>query len=230
MNKSFTLLFFAAILFSCTKNEIDEVDKNPEDEKTYITYDEIKGIWIDKNNENFFLKIDTDERYSFCLSQEIMGSGKYTLEKDSIVFYNNYLSTTDKAKIEVRNNNLILKGDFKLFKQTKSTSIDIQFIISNEETPVSIIGEQWKSNKILNINGDRREYLDVLTENIIKYRLVKANSIETLIKEQNWFYINRKDLLYTQINNGDGKIHLYKNPFIYESLTGISSFEIDFSE
>ena len=211
MNKSFTLLLFAAILFSCTKNEIDEVDKNPEDEKTYITSDEIKGIWIDKNNENFFLKIDTDERYSFCLSQEIMGSGKYTLEKDSIVFYNNYLSTTDKAKIEVRNNNLILKGDFKLFKQTKSTSIDIQFIISNEETPVSIIGEQWKSNKILNINGDRREYLDVLTENIIKYRLVKANSIETLIKEQNWFYINRKDLLYTQINNGDGKIHLYKS-------------------
>lgn len=80
----------------------------------------------------------------------------------------------------------------------------------------------------MTVYGDRREYLDVLTEYLIKYRLVKADGIETPIRSKTWFYINRKDLLYTQIKDEDGTIHIYKSPFIYESLSGISSFEIDF--
>lgn len=229
MNKYAIFLFCTIIYTSCSKNELEQ-DAIQENETNYLTIAEIKGIWTDENNDNFFIHINTNGKYSFCFNQELMGSGEYTLEKDSITFYNKYLSITNKAKVEVKNNKLAIKGKFQMFKQTGLIYVEKQFNKSNEEAPTSIIGKQWKSNKILNKNGDRREYLDVLTEYIIKYRLVKADGIETPLKEQNWFYINRKDLLYTQTNSGNGEIRLYKSPFIYESLTGISSFEIDFSE
>mgnify|MGYP007008333825 CR=1 FL=1 len=230
MNKYLSILLFCTIIFaSCSQGELEQ-ETTQEDETNFLTVAEIKGIWIDENNDNFFIYINTDGKYSFCFNQELMGSGEYTLEEDSITFHNKYLSTTDKVKVEVKNNKLTIKGNFQKFKQTEQIYIEKQFHKSNEEAPTSIIGEQWKSNKILNKNGDRREYLDVLTEYIIKYRLVRADGIETTLKEQNWFYINRKDLLYTQTNSGNGEIKLYKSPFIYESLTGISSFEIDFSE
>lgn len=231
--RSFFLMFVLFLGFSitsCSEEEIFDEDVKDEDVKDEITISDISGIWENIDNDLFFISLGSDNKYSFCFTPTLMGSGKYELQNDSIIFYNEYLSTTDKAKVEIENSILKIEGDFMLFKSDNIVKINIVFQHSDEDPTASIIGEQWKSNKILSVGGDQREYLDVLNQYIIKYRRVKANGIETPLKEQNWFYINRKDLLYTQISNGNGKIYLYESPFIYNSLLGISSYEISFTD
>lgn len=210
--KLFTLLLITIIFFSCSNDEPINGDLNPE--STYLTVAEVKGIWTDTNNEHFFISISPDGKYSFCFNQELMGSGEYEIDKDSIIFNNNYLYITDKAKIEINNGVLILRGDFQLFKKTKTIYIDKQFNKTQEEFPPSIVGEQWSSLKYLTTNGDNKDYLNVITEYIMQYKKVKySGSLTTTLKEQNWFYINRQDLLYAQPSNEDGEIHLYINVF-----------------
>lgn len=87
MNKYLSIFLFCTIIYtSCSKNELEQ-DAIQENETNYLTIAEIKGIWTDENNDNFFIHINTNGKYSFCFNQELMGSGEYTLEKDSITFY-----------------------------------------------------------------------------------------------------------------------------------------------
>lgn len=220
-------LICLAVLTACSEDE-NLNEQTPDNIKTELNVSDIKGIWEGKENDLYFISFTENGKYSFCLNPQLMGSGNYKIEKDSIIFYNQYLSITDKAKVEINDSILSIKGSFLLFNQDDSMLFAGDFKKSDEEKPVSLVGEQWKSNKIMTAYGDRREYLDFLTEYLIKYRYVKADGIETPIRSETWFYINRKDLLYTQIKNEDGTIHLYKSPFIYDSLSGISSFEICF--
>lgn len=216
-----------AVLAACSEDE-NLNEQIPDNAENGLSVSDIKGIWEGKENDLFFISFSENGKYSFCFNQQLMGSGNYEIDKDSIIFYNQYLSIKDKAKIEINNSTLSIVGSFLMFNRDDSMLFAGHFQKSDEEQPVSLIGEQWRSNKILNVYGDRREYLDVLTEYLIKYRLVKADGIETPIRSKTWFYINRKDLLYAQIKDEDGTIHLYKSPFIYVSRSGISSLEIDF--
>lgn len=226
------LLLLLTITISCTENNTVEEgeEEGGGDKKDELTINDISGIWENTDNNLFFISLKPNYEYSFCFSPTLMGSGKYKLQNDSIIFYNEYLQITDTAKIEKANSILYILGNISQFKSNKPITISLKFKSSSETPAPSLIGEQWQSNDLLTLGGDQKEYIDVLSQYIIKYRRVKANGIETPVKTQNWFYINRKDLIYTQISNADGTIHLYKSPFIYESLSGISSFEIDFEK
>ncbi len=235
------MILLSVLISSCSKdNTISDKQESTEESNEQLNESDIAGVWIVNSFSNnpgvwermpsdlYFLSITDSGFYSFCFSPTLMGSGKYNLKNDSIIFYNEYLQITDTIKIEKVNSTLQIQGNIHQFKSNNTIRINLQLKQSNETPATPIIGEQWESNDILSLGGDQKEYIDVLSQYIIKYRRVKANGIETPVKTQNWFYTNRKDLIYTQISNGDGTIHLYKSPFIYESLTGISSFEIDF--
>ena len=230
--KLFMPLLSTITLFSCNKDELNEVDLSPEVQPSYLTAAEIKGVWTDKENEHFFISIGTDGKYSFCFTQELMGSGEYKINKNKITFNNKYLSTTDNAQIEIIDGALVVSGNFQLFKQDRAVYINKIFKKTDEEIPLSIVGEQWRSSKYLIApSGDARDYLDVLSEYIIKYKKVKVSgSIETQMKEQKWFYINRKNFLYIQISNENGEIHLYNNPFRenFDTMGSLSHLEINF--
>lgn len=231
--KKLTLLLFA-ILFAFTSCEKDDgstkKDDDPiKDEVKYLSKADIIGVWTKNENDLYFISLSNNGRYTFCFNQQLMGAGNYTLEKDSIIFSNGYLHTLDKMKISLNNNQLIFKGRISLFKQEIKQEINLSFTKTDEAFAKSVVGEKWKSSSILNIYGNKREYVNILSDYTLQYKLVEDNSLQTLIKEEIWFYIYRNSLTYTQGSTSNGLIHIYKIPFWgeFSALGSLSKNEVE---
>lgn len=224
MKKLVFLLTVLPVLFfiSCTK---DEEEKGS---LSYLTIEDIDGIWNKSNNDLFFISLSKQGKYSFCFNEKLMGAGSFSLDKDQLILDNAYLNTKDVLSVNVIDDRLIIKGNIHLFKQERFENVNLTFNKSNEQTPDYIVGQQWSSTGLPNaVYGSTREFVDITSEHLLRYRRVKDNALLTLINEENMFYIYRNQLTYTQRIQSDGNIHIYRLRYgISKDLFSLSMNEV----
>lgn len=211
--KTYISLFLLAItLFtSCSKG--DNIEESNKEEETYLSASELTGVWVNDNNNLYFISFTNSGRYSFCLNDQLMGAGKYKLEKNQLILDNEYLYTSDVIKVSKQNNKLILSGDLTLFKEEKTKNIYLSLSKSQEATPTSVIGKKPCIMTGLNQFYNNLDIEFNYKTNYICEYIQSGTSRKTgkwkIIEEYTWFYVYRYPYTYTQEANGDGKVVIY---------------------
>ncbi len=226
MNKNLLLITLLLFSLSCA-------NEKEEPANLWLTADDIAGVWVDKSNDKFFIRISSDGKYSFCLTSELMGSGEFLLNNNMITFKNKYLSSVDEALIEIIDGELFLSGSFNLMTyegHERGTGIMKYYKKTKESDPPSFIGKQINFLWVPTSGGyDTKERLEVLSEYIIKYQKIKkSGSIQSTLVDRNWYYVYRNGLFYTQKVDGDGRITLYKDPFTDGYTSRLDGLRVNF--
>lgn len=220
--KTYISLFILAItLFaSCSKGE--DIEAPSKKEETYLSVSELTGVWVQDNNDLYFISFTSGGRYSFCLNNQLMGAGKFKLEENNLILDNEYLFTSDVIKVSKQNNKITLSGDLSLFKSQKSKNIYYTFSKSQESLPTSAVGNRPCIMTGLNHLYDNLKIEFDYTSNFICEYLETGTSKKTgkkaTIEKHTWFYVYRAPYTYTQEANGDGNVVIYD--FDYTCIVG----------
>ena len=81
---------------------------------------------------NYNISINQNGRYTYCLNDKLIGSGKCTLEKNTLVLNDDYVYSSDLITINKLNNKLSMQGKVSKMNSSKE-SINKQFVLSESE-------------------------------------------------------------------------------------------------
>lgn len=221
------MILLSVLISSCSKdNTISDKQESTEESNEQLNESDIAGVWIVNSFSNnpgvwekmpsdlYFLSITESGFYSFCFNKNLMGSGKYTLDKESITLNNYYSFTNDKLKISLNRNELYIEGDLNTFLQNKKEHIKLKLKKSNENISPSVAGTTREPQMYgINIYYDElKMVVSYLTNYNAQYEYSgrqKSTGKRKTLKSYSWYYIYRKPYTYTQEIEGDGTIVIY---------------------
>ena len=210
--KKIAIALMCLLTLSCAYTD---TNTNQEEQK-YLTKNDVSGVWVDTNNELYFISLGENGRYSLCLDRYTMSSGTYELDKDIISLHNGYLYTSDKLSIEIKENKLLLRGYMSYFKSNTTKYIDLTLSKSSESISPSMIGVVLESSGgSLSSGGKylkRRRKVQYTTDCVATYKqegLLASTQEWVNIEEITWFYVFRSPNTYVQSPNGNGEVTIY---------------------
>ncbi len=226
--------FLAFIVFCGCESDGDSADNNSsqkQPDEPSLTLSDIKGVWVDMGNPLYYVAIYSNGRYTFCLNDMLIGSGKCVLEKGTLTFHNEYTYVSDKVAVALLGDRLVVKGQVTDHKQVVH-SINKQFQLnSNEQLSPSLAGysNYWTGG--LNVYYDNtRVDLTFTSDYIFVYehtgRSKKTGQYST-IRYYMWYYVYRKPYTYGfKINEDCPRVEIYDFPFVYDPNAGCIDFRL----
>ena len=180
-------------------------------EPIFLQESELYGTWsVNGSNGLYFIYFTETGHYALCFNNKLMGAGTYTLEKNALTLTNGYLYKKDVLSVEKESNLLKLSGDMYSFKSNPKQTVNITASKSIIEVPTPKTGETFKITGLNANYGSTITYIKYQSDYMIDYQFCKDNSLNTLIKEEFWYYVYFDDMTYTQDCAGNGDVTIYK--------------------
>lgn len=216
------MAFFSLCFTSCSKDDEEEIKNNteqPQTEPTYLQVSDLIGVWsVTGSNGLYFILFTETGHYSLCFNNKLMGAGTYSLDKNSLTLNNGYLYTKDILKIEKSDDHLTLSGEMLEFKSSSKQPVNLNIIKTRKELPMPKTGETFKLWGLNAYYGDVVTKIQYQSEYLIKYQYCKDNSLQQVIEEAMWYYVDCDGMTYTQNCTGNGSVVIYKLQDHYSTL------------
>ena len=214
------LFVFSLIVcvYSCT-SEKDTVDETNQENTQKLQFSDICGVWVDNNNDLYYIAIYPSGKYSYCFNNKMIGSGVCTLNDNILCLNDEYTNASDNISIQYLNSTLTLSGDITKFNLI-SEHIYKQFIKSSESLSPSVVGKKKTATGGLNMYYDNLRQEISFTSNIIFEFNYTGTSRSTgqykTISHYTWRYVYRKPYTYgIKINDNNNIVEIYDFPFLY---------------
>ena len=216
-------------LISCSNDEkqITEIIE----EESYLQIDDICGVWVSPNNKLHYIAIYPSGRYTYCFNNSAIGSGTYSLGKNTLTLNDGYSYESYKFDLTRDGNNLNLNGAVN-YINSNLVHISITYRLSNEELSPSIEGKKLHTNGGLNAKYDNLDQiLRFESEYILKYEYTgtsKKTGQRKTISEHTWYYAYRKPYTYCyKLNEEKDGLEIYDFPFTYIQDWGTLDIRLD---
>lgn len=229
MKKNILLLFLliCTTFISCGNEERNDPQKNEQNSNSseqvsngnnqenvtsYITQNDLNGVWSVEGNrpDLYFIWFTETGKYSFCFNSTQMGSGTYSLDKNSLTLNNTYLNTKDVLKLEQDGNSIKISGEIYKFKSNSKEPVNIRINKTNKQIPITKTGEKYTIYGLHVTYGSTVTYIRYISENLMSYQECKDNSLKQVLSEKSMFYVINEDMTYTQECLRKGDVIIYK--------------------
>ena len=219
MKKIINFIFILPLMLLCSCGGGNE--ENLEQDIPTLQLKDICGVWVDSSNKLYYISINQNGRYTYCLNDKLIGSGKCTLEKNTLVLNDDYVYSSDLITINKLNNKLSMQGKVSKMNSSKE-SINKQFVLSeSEQYSPSISGVNKTATGGLNKYYDNlKQEINFISDVIFEYKYTgrKKGTLDyKTISQYTWRYVYRKPYTYgIQINSENANVEIFDFPFIYE--------------
>ena len=231
--KNFLFLFISFLCFcSCEKNVTSNDYKKPENTIQTTKYEDICGVWVDSKNELYYIAIYPNGRYTYCINDQLIGSGNCTLTKNRLTLNNGYTYASDVITITKSGTQITLNG-YISNNESQKINISKSFAFKkDEELSPSAAGISKTSTGGLNYYYDNlKTEITFTSDYILKYKYTgrsKSTREYKTIKEYTWHYVYRKPYTYgIKFNGGSGLVEIYDFPFVYTPNWGTLDLYLD---
>lgn len=234
--KKIFVLSFLFILCACQKDEptINNSEETTEEttEETYLQIEDICGVWENTQNNMYYLAIYPNGRYTFCLSDELIGSGFYILDKNTLTLNDGYFYTSNDIKLEPNNGFLNITGNITNINNTnQSIKYKLKYNPSEELSP-SIAG-RGKTGKSGGISANYSEVINELyftSDYTFTYKSTgkskKTGSWKTLVNDTR-YYVYRKPYTYCyKLSDSQRTLEIFDFSFLYRDDLSSLGFSI----
>ena len=207
------LVCFAVVFASCNRNDVI-ADQGSEPIEDKLDISDITGVWTLDSNPLYYISLSEGGRFSYCFSENLMGSGNYILDGNQITLNNGYTYLSDKLELSLNNNSMSIKGPVQILYQSGNKNINLTFQKSNESISPSIIGVERKPGMpgLNKFYDDIRIVVTYVSDYTATYEysgVSKSTGKRKTLKSYAWYYAYRKPYTYTQQIEGDGKVVIY---------------------
>lgn len=235
---SFAILFiaffiaFLGILCACQKDESIINDPTESPEESYLKVEDICGVWVNPQNSMYYLAIYPNGRYTFCLSDDLIGSGSYSLDENTLILNDGYFYTSDNVNISLNHEYLSITGDINSINNTtKYVNYKLKYSPSEELSP-SIAGrsETGKSTTSVNYSEVINE-LNFVSDYVFTYKSTgkskSTGSWKTLVNDTR-YYVYRMPYTYCyKLNNSQKTLEIFDFNFLYKDGLVSLGFSIE---
>ena len=226
MKKMLSMMLVMISLFgfiSCTEDEDNEDFSQPTTPTLQLS--DICGVWVNPSNSLYYIAIYPSGKYTYCFNNELIGSGKCSLNDNTLCLNDDYTYKSDLITVNMSENKLTLYGNVTKINLTKEY-ISQQFIYSSESLSPSIIGVKETStgglNKYYNNLYTEISFIsDLIFEYVYTGRHRNTYQYKT-IAHYIWRYVYREPYTYgIKLNQGDGLVEIYDFSFTYSEFWGL---------
>lgn len=228
--KRYLILF--TFLFQLACQESESIIDNPTE--IYIQTNDICGVWTNQQDSMYYLALYPSGRYTFCLSDKLIGSGTYILKENTLTLNDGYFFTSNNIRLSLDNGYLKITGCITNIDNINQTiNYELKYN-PTEELSSSLIGYYKKDVE----EGGNAYYSETITElnfisdNIFTYRKTgkykNSGSWKTIV-DQTRYYVYRKPYTYCYLlNNSPKTLEVYDFKFMYSNDYGyLDGFSLD---
>ena len=223
--KQFILLVLLIAISACNK-AIPSNNSQNISEENYVEIEELTGVWASSDNDLYYIAFYPNGRYTFCISDQQMGFGTYSLDKNTLTLNDNYTYKSDNVELALDNNTLNISGYITTINgQQKFTMLNLTY--STEELSPSVAGRS-KSGKASGISVNYSEINRELTftsDNVFTYKStgkLKSTGKWKTLQNDTRLYVYRKPYTYCYLlNNEEKTLEIFDFSFLY-SAGGVS--------
>lgn len=226
--RSTLLLLFIPLFFSCDKNESTDSNEQTTPENT-LTLKDISGVWTLSENDIYFLALYPSGRYTFCLSDYLIGSGSYYLNGNTLTLNDGYTFRANNLTIKLENDILNIRGDLHgipnpipgIKEYIKTVSLYLQKE-NNEDFSKSVAGfsECRDAGGLNAYYSNITNELNFISDYVFKYKSTgksKQSGKWKTLKDETYYYTYREPYVYCyNVDNNPTEIEIYDFCFLYE--------------
>lgn len=236
--KNYLLLIIVPFIFSCSNNETDDFDDSQVEDDSI---EDISGIWTLPENDIYYIALYPSGKYSFCLSDYLIGSGTYYLNGNTLILNDGYTYRKNELFVKLENSKLNIRGNLygipnpipghKEYIQTVSFYLDKSI---NESFSKSIAGFYKCEEGTLNAYYSTViNELDFISNYLFKYTSTgksRSNGRWKTLKNDTYYYNYREPYVYCyNTESNPTELEIYDFFFIYDKSGnyGYLDFELD---